>query len=103
MKKYSIDLPADVVLYIQKLHLEDNALSNIVSKVLTKDINASDKKFEKLFQDYKRNNFEYTIAKESITNIFVPDKLKSHNISWQINFDNSKLEITQHCSCEVTL
>lgn len=103
MKKYNITLPNDVVLYMQRLHMEDMAMSNILSKIFMGQIESTNERYEKFLDDYKNNNFEYTMAKEAITNTFVPDELKSHNISWYINFETNCLELTQHCNCEVKL
>ena len=101
MKKYNITLPNDVVLYMQRLHMENVAMSNILSNIFMGQIESTNERYEKFLNDYKNNSFEYIMAKEAITNTFVPEKLKSHDTSWYINFETNCLEVTQHCDCEV--
>ena len=103
MKKHYIKVPVEVSEYLERLHYETLAMEGIVTKILRGDITCDEEKFDKYHKDYLALHTEYQIAKQSLHKTFVPAVFGEHRASWEMDFANHTLVITQHCDCEVEL
>ena len=105
MKKYNLELDQHIVTYIERLHYEYEVLRDNVAYMIERF--GSDETFMQnpLFKKYQesqiqaKKNLDYGM--QEVYDKYIPDKFKSHNIEWTIEFRRNLLTITQYCNCEV--
>ncbi len=102
MKKFKIDIDEQVVLTIQRLDFEVQAREFIVKSLMQSDI-ANYEIFKQYHSEYVDYFSQFEIAKSMITNKYIPNALKEHETSWNIDYASKTLEITQNCNCEVII
>jgi len=101
-----IELPEDVVNYLQRLAYEYDAYKDNITFLLDSkrdDANLLESgAFKKYSELQSRTKAEYEEAKLDVQQRFVPSDLSdNHKVNWEINFSTRELIITVLCECGV--
>lgn len=101
---YKIEVNQETVNLLQALHYEVSTRKEVLQFLLSQpnmEINKD------LFDQYHKELVEFTAkydtAKKELEKAYVPEILKSHQISWELDFLSNELVITKLCDCEVEL
>ena len=94
-----IKVNQETVDYLQRLHYEVESREDIIQRIieahaLDEDASViSSAQFRKYQEELSELKAEYEIAKQEVTNQYIPDEVKKENASWQLDFQTSTLTI----------
>ena len=90
MRTIDIELPQEVVNEVQRAGLEDADASALDAKPF--------KHFMSLLAEAEA---EFELAKDAITNEYMPEYLKGHECDWNLDYNTRIMTITVKCDCEI--
>ncbi len=92
---------------IERAQYEVNSRQGVIDRYMEKhakdaDFSAIDSKpFQHFMSQLSYAEAELEMAKAEVTNTYVPEVLKSHNIQWNLDFASQELTIDVLCDCEI--
>lgn len=106
MREYMITLDEDFCNEIQRLSFEVESRKSIINSIF--DLHKDDPdssvltspSFKRYQNEYTEFFAEYEMKKE-VVNTFIPDFLKEHQLSWNLDFSTRTLKITILCDCPI--
>lgn len=107
MKRYQMDIEANVVSALERLNYEYEMRKDNVIFLL--DAHKDDPNFldTPMFKRYQSEEAEaksrFEKGKAEFEDAYVPAELKGHRIEWSLDYNKRALTITQLCDCEVGL
>lgn len=107
MKTIKFELPDETVNEVERCQYEVNARQGVIDRLFEKhkdDADASmldSKPFKHFMTQLAEAEAEYEMAKNRITEEFVPDELKEHQVEWNLDFQTHEITITILCDCEI--
>lgn len=107
MKTYKCKIEEQVVTAIERLSYEYYTLQDNVAFLIDKHKDDPEFLSSEIFKKYQDDEInakeKFEIAKSELEKALVPDTLKNHKISWNLDFPTRVFTITQQCDCEVEL
>lgn len=88
---YEVDMPIEVVSYIEQLEYEVNGLRNLV--VFAERSKQDDETFERILARYREAFFERQAALEEIRDLYVPKEYKTHDYRWRMDYPACQMVI----------
>lgn len=104
-KAFEVEVTEELANYIEKLDYEAMAYKDIIITMLEahkndQDSSCIDSPVFKAYQEkFSNAKAEFDLAKNSITNEFIPDCLKGHKIDWNLNYSTKILTVNVYCDC----
>lgn len=99
MRKQVIDIDRDVVATLQKLDFEVTAREHIIKTMLTSD-NVNKEIFSQYHSEYVDYFGQFEQAKGIVSTQLVPENLRGHDVTWEVDYAKSTLTLTINCDCE---
>lgn len=106
-KIIKIEVNQELVNYIQRLHFEKETRQEVIRTLIENhqnDIDASvleSSAFKTYSEQLSATTMEYELAKQEMSNQFVPECLANHQYEWNLDFGANELRITVHCDCGI--
>lgn len=107
MKTIKLPVNQELVNYVERLSYEEASYKDVILTLLDAhkgdtDGSAIDNPVFKSYQEkYASIKAEYEMAKNEVTNQYVPDCLAGHQYDWNLDFSTNELTITVRCDCGV--
>jgi hypothetical protein len=108
MIKLEINIPQEMINYLQKLNYEIVTREEIITKLLEMhqdDIDDSlftSKPVIKYSEELSRVKAEYELAKIEVEKLYVPDMLYGkHEYKWEIDFVTNVMTVYVFCPCGI--
>lgn len=106
-KTIKIDVPQEMVDYLQRLNFEVMTRTEIITKLLETHQNDTDeslftsKPFLKYSEELSRIKAEYELAKIEVEKTYAPKELQGHTYNWSVDFQTNEMTIDILCDCGV--
>lgn len=107
MRTIKINVPAEVVNYVQRVGFECEARADIIKWMfdrhkLDEDASViSSPAFKAYHDEYVEFRTEFEMAKVKIQEEYVPKVLNGHKINWNLDYNTEVLQIDILCDCEI--
>lgn len=107
MKTVKIKLPQEVVNEVQRAGLEMSSRQGVVDRYFEKHMDDEDalafgsKPFRHFMSLLAEAEAEFELAKEAITDEFMPEYLKNHECEWNLDYNTRIMTITIKCDCDI--
>lgn len=107
MKTLTIEIPQETVNELQRCEFEINARQGVIDRYLDKymedeDSSAIDSKpFKHFMSLLAEAEAEFELAKQAVTDKYLPEYLKSHECEWLIDYATKIMTITVKCDCYI--
>ena len=105
MKKFTVEVNQELVNYIERLSYEESSYKDVIMTMLEAhkgdpDGSTIDNPVFKAYQEkYSRAKAEYELAKQKVTDEYIPDCLKEHQTEWNLDFATNVLTVSVLCEC----
>ena len=105
--KKTVEVSQDLVNYIERLDYEATSYKDVILTLLDAhkgdtDGSAIDNPVFKSYQEkFSKIKAEYDLAKNQITQEYIPDCLKEHQVDWSLEYSTCLLTINVKCDCGV--
>lgn len=105
INEIKIEVAQELVNYIERLQYEVDAYKDVITTLMNAHVGDSDGAFvnSAVFTSYSEKfaeaKAEYELAKEQMTQQYIPSCLTEHNTSWALDFATCQLTITVNCEC----
>lgn len=105
MKSFTVNVNQELVNYIERLAYEESSYKDVIMTLLEMhkgdpDGSSIDNPVFKAYQEkYANAKAEYEMAKNQITEEYIPDCLKEHKTEWNLDFATGELKISVLCEC----
>ena len=105
MRKFEIVVEQQVVDYIERLAFEVEGQKRIVKELIMENPNNPEfldsPTFLKYQARYEEKSAEYELAKRELQETNIPSTILEHsnNVSWELDFKTSILNVTVACNC----
>lgn len=99
METVKVKINQDTINYLQRLHFEVESRQDVIQRIIEahmKDDNADileSKVLKKYSEELSELKAEYEIAKQQVTEQYVPSELKSDMYFWNIDFQAGVMSI----------
>lgn len=97
MKEKVIEIQRDLVDYIEGLQYEVDARRDIITFMLSNNMDTSSDAFERYHLEYQEFVIQYREAKKQLEDIFITDELKKEfgcvQLGWNLDFESGKLTV----------
>lgn len=91
-KEIIIDIPEEIVNFIQRLDIECQSYKNIISYILIhNDVNISNERFKQYQENYQKTLYAFEIAKQELEKKYVLNNFS--NCSWRLDYKTNSLFI----------
>lgn len=108
MKKIEINVPQEMVDYLQRLNYEVFTREEVITKLIEMHKNDIDdslftsKPFLKYSEELSRIKAEFELAKAEAEKLYVPKELYGkHLYNWTIDFSTNVMNIEVQCECGI--
>jgi len=107
MKQITIIVPQEVTNELQRASMEATSRQGVIDRYLEKHMDDADssaieaKPFKHFMSLLAEAEAEFELAKEAITNTYVPDYLREHDVDWMLDYATNVLTITINCDCDI--
>lgn len=105
MKIHEITIDQNTVNLLEALHYEVSSRKEVIHFMLTKpDPGFNKELFDHYNKEYAEFYAQYDMAKTELQKTYIPEELKSKNITWNLDFNSCTLTITEEdseeCNCK---
>lgn len=103
MIKYVLTINRDALTYLERCYYEyEISKDNVVFMGTNGDAQAFNTPAYKVYED-RQLEAKITLenVKQEITERFIPEVFKHHQVNWEADFRMKRLVITQICDCEI--
>lgn len=107
MRTIDIELPQEVVNEVQRAGLEAKSRQGVIDRYFEKHLEDNDasaldaKPFKHFMSLLAEAEAEFELAKDAITDEYLPDYLKNHECDWTLDYNTCVMTITIKCDCEI--
>ena len=107
MRTIDIELPQEVVNEAQRAGLEAQSRQGVIDRYFEKHMRDDDasalgaKPFKHFMSLLAEAEAEFELAKDAITNEYLPEYLKNHECEWNLDYNTHIMTVTVKCDCEI--
>lgn len=107
MKTLVIEIPEETVNELQRCEFEINARQGVIDRYLDKHMKDNDssaiesKPFKHFMSLLAEAEAEFELAKNKVTEEFLPEYLKGHECDWIVDYTTKNMTITVKCNCDI--
>lgn len=107
MRTVKIELPQEAVNEAQRTGLEMISRQGVIDRYFEKHMNDDDssaidsKPFQHFMSLLAEAEAEFELAKDAITEKFMPEYLKNHECEWNLDYNTRIMTIDIKCDCEI--
>ena len=91
----TIEVPTNLVNYLESLHYETNCRSSLLAFMISKDM-GNNPSFKEYNDEYREFFMKYEIAKQQLYNDYVKADWDGQDVNWELNFFDKKIYITEN-------
>ena len=108
MRTLKIKINQDTVNYLERLHFEVEQRKDIIQRLIeahaydTDDAVLVSPAFKAYSSELSEFVAEYELAKQELSNTYIPKYLDGHNINWNLDFSTGQLDVNVLCDCKIT-
>ena len=97
MNTLTINIPKEATDTMQRLSIEVEARASLINRFFASGQDVNHEVFQKYHDEYVEYFSQYEVAKHMIEEKYIPEEHRSKNTTWELNFWDSKLTVTEQC------
>ena len=105
MRKIVVNVDAEKANALERINLELNLVKDVIQRIIEAHPNDTDVIMSPTFKAYQKQavdlQAEYSIASKEVEDLYIPEKLKGHQINWTIPNNSTEMTINILCDCEI--